>query len=741
MGNASGGWGSYSRFRSSYEAKKTMRLKQVSSFLLIFLVATLVFTSSFTTQIVFAQGSGIERVHGNDRGTGGFGGSITVTNAYTPTSGNVLFMVVTTMDNLAYRTISSITQTNVAWTEQINKTATQSGIYQYIAICTGIVSASASSTITITLSGNTVYGGVADVCEYSGASSTINKNATNSGGSGASDTGTAASSSGLFVGGVLVGAWANALGNPTNGFSLLDGAIFNNGMACAYLEKIVSVAETANSGTNNLDNQPWVGCIATFLSSGETTPPTYSSVTSNTTVAGAVCNFGIQWADETGLATTGGYIFSTNNTGAWANDTWSAFNANPKVVNVTKTLNSTVGNIVSYKWFGNDTSNNWNSTSQQNITLTDGFAPTFSSYSSSTTAAGASCNLNVTVSDNNALSRYIYSTNNTGAWVNGSATVFSTNPQSIGSTVTLNGTVGVVVQWKVYANDTANLWGTSATQSLTISDASVPAFSSIVGNTTHVGSAVSYACSITDDVSVSGYKASWNNSGSWVNSTWTSGGSGILTGTLNSTVGYVVSVRFYANDSSNNWAASIITNFTLSTYAYTVSFASSDSSPTVGNSVTITLTIQRDSVAFTNYQANVTRDNVLFKENLTSASFDDSEYSSYTHVYNITALYDNEEATVASDVTVTPLTLVWTSTSGGGGGGGGESSTPTATPTSTPTESSLPQPDLSGTDVTNIGLVAVAVVLAIVIASVLTAIETQGNRRRPKRKGENYGLV
>jgi len=103
----------------------------------------------------------------------------------------------------------------------------------------------------------------------------------------------------------------------------------------------------------------------TYTAAGDTTSPTYSNVGTNTTQAGQPCLFYTKWTDETGLATTGGFIFGTNNTGTWTNDTWTAFTANPDWSNVTKTLNSTIGVRVEWRIWANDTSNNWNNTGIQ----------------------------------------------------------------------------------------------------------------------------------------------------------------------------------------------------------------------------------------------------------------------------------------------------------------------------------------------------------------------------------------
>lgn len=101
----------------------------------------------------------------------------------------------------------------------------------------------------------------------------------------------------------------------------------------------------------------------------DVTPPTYSDVGSNSTSADYPCKFYTKWTDETGLATTGGWKLEHNNTGTLANTTWTAFTANPDWSNKTLTLNSTEKKI-QWRFHANDTSDNWNSTTWQYITVT-----------------------------------------------------------------------------------------------------------------------------------------------------------------------------------------------------------------------------------------------------------------------------------------------------------------------------------------------------------------------------------
>lgn len=112
-----------------------------------------------------------------------------------------------------------------------------------------------------------------------------------------------------------------------------------------------------------------------YIVVADTTPPTYSDVSHNNTIAGQPTEFSVKWNDETALQTAGQWIFSTNNTGTWTNDTAVNFTATPEWANVTKTLNSTVGLVIGYKWYAKDNAGNWNTTSVFTLTTTSAGTP------------------------------------------------------------------------------------------------------------------------------------------------------------------------------------------------------------------------------------------------------------------------------------------------------------------------------------------------------------------------------
>ena len=103
---------------------------------------------------------------------------------------------------------------------------------------------------------------------------------------------------------------------------------------------------------------------------GDIIAPTYSLNQSNNTVNGSLTLFSILWNDKTALETAGQYIFSTNNTGTWVNDSAVNFTTTPNWANVTKVLNSTVGISIGYRWYATDNLQNANSTGIFTLTTT-----------------------------------------------------------------------------------------------------------------------------------------------------------------------------------------------------------------------------------------------------------------------------------------------------------------------------------------------------------------------------------
>lgn len=203
----------------------------------------------------------ITRVHGADIGAWSTGTSFGITLGDTPTAGNVLFAVIGVTDYSAVVSVSSISQTNVSWSLQ----AQQKDSYRAVEIWLGVVSASPGTAITVNLDGtpNNARGAV---CEYSGIAATpLDK--VSAGDDGYSTTGDTAATATttqddeLWLGGIKARYVTSDHSNPTNSFTLLDGA------GLAYLEKIVSATGSADCETTIDATDYWVGIMATFKAS------------------------------------------------------------------------------------------------------------------------------------------------------------------------------------------------------------------------------------------------------------------------------------------------------------------------------------------------------------------------------------------------------------------------------------------------------------------------------------------
>ncbi len=100
----------------------------------------------------------------------------------------------------------------------------------------------------------------------------------------------------------------------------------------------------------------------------DTTLPTGSNAAHNNTIINEPTKFSILVNDETALESNGQYIFSTNNSGSWVNDSAVNFTSTPNWANVTKTLSSTGGISIGYMWYFTDNAGNANATVIQTLT-------------------------------------------------------------------------------------------------------------------------------------------------------------------------------------------------------------------------------------------------------------------------------------------------------------------------------------------------------------------------------------
>ena len=183
-----------------------------------------------------------------------------------------------------------------------------------------------------------------------------------------------------------------------------------------------------------------------------------------------------------------------------------------------------------------------------------------------------------------------------------------------------------------------------------------PTIGAISATSHSIGAPVTLSSAITDDVGVDSIIPSWNNTGTWVNQTainalGSKSFTASFTGKWNTNPGTTVSAIFYAKDTSNNWAASSQTNFTLNNYAVTLS--ANQTGLTQEDTARINLAVTKNGSPFTSFLANASRDASLFARNATT-SFNDREIIAISHAYTISALYDTA---LTENVTFTANTL------------------------------------------------------------------------------------
>jgi len=228
----------------------------------------------------------------------------------------------------------------------------------------------------------------------------------------------------------------------------------------------------------------------------DTTKPNFIKIQTNTTMAGETANFSIFYNDGIALHPHGQYIFSINQTGAWVNDSARNFTTTGEWANVTKVLNSTIGAVIGYQWYASDNAGNTNNSATfavSKLTTEDSTPPTFISAQHNTTTAGDTVNFSVFYNDNNALhpnGLWVFSINQTGAWVNDSAVNFTTTGEWTNVTKVLNSTIGAVIGYQWYANDSAGNENHTLVYKLETTSASNAAVTINVGNYTMVDTEV-----------------------------------------------------------------------------------------------------------------------------------------------------------------------------------------------------------------------------------------------------------
>jgi PGF-pre-PGF domain-containing protein len=248
--------------------------------------------------------------------------------------------------------------------------------------------------------------------------------------------------------------------------------------------------------------------------------PQWSQNSTSSVQAGMSSLHSVKWTDDTALS---GYIFSFDNgTGTFTNDTFVTFTGTTNHSNVTKYVNETIGTTVRWQVFTNDTANQLNYTSIFQYTTTGDTNPTWSNplVDDSTPNPGQTVVHNVTWADGDALSYVTLEVNSSGVSCDTTANVSSTTLSGTSDVADLSWLVpqaceGKVVSWKQYANDSANQWNATSSQTYTVNNiAPIASFgTNPVNNYNSSSSSVTFELKGSDNLNVSFLRLYSNFSG------------------------------------------------------------------------------------------------------------------------------------------------------------------------------------------------------------------------------------
>ncbi len=248
----------------------------------------------------------------------------------------------------------------------------------------------------------------------------------------------------------------------TTDFTLTrNGTIITNNTEQALVANAYnfSVQRTDTTNYSNTVNE------AQFIVNPDTLSPNWFSNSTNGTDAGEWIQHSVNWTDNIALS---GYIFEFDNgTGSFTNDSFVIFSGTQNWSNVTKYINET-SSTMRWRFYANDTTNNWNQTSIFQYNSVSDTPPQSSNYvefptDSPTYSTGAAYQFNTTWTDDVGISFVWMEHNFTGTLTNYTLP----NISSVWYYNYSNLAAGYY-SWRMYANDTLNVWSSTSQFGYTI---------------------------------------------------------------------------------------------------------------------------------------------------------------------------------------------------------------------------------------------------------------------------------
>ena len=325
--------------------------------------------------------------------------------------------------------------------------------------------------------------------------------------------------------------------------------------------------------TRNFTNQDVTDLYNNYTDTvtSDTTIPTFDNNATNNTAPkiNEAFNMSINVSDETALSH---YLFAWDNgTGTFVNDTAVPFPASTTEMNrnVTKTIQRASGTTMQWRWYANDTTNNWNQSTTYSVVVAD-TAGTFTTNTTNNTAPkiNEAINFSITLTDADTLIGYQFSWDNgTGTFVNDSFIAITGTTQNINTTKTIQRVSGTTMQWRWHMNDTAGNYYTSTTYGVVVADTAGTFTSNTTNNTApKINQNVNFSIVLTDADTLSYRIFSYDNgTGTYVNDSAVliSGTTfnANVTKTIQRIRGVTIQWRWFSNDTANNYYASTIESF------------------------------------------------------------------------------------------------------------------------------------------------------------------------------------
>ncbi len=301
-------------------------------------------------------------------------------------------------------------------------------------------------------------------------------------------------------------------------------------------------------------------------------------------------NFSSNWTDDTTLKN---WTFETNQSGTLVNSTFVAFGTAASGSNISSLVllvNGAPGANVSWRFIVHDNQTNFAATPYQYFVIIDNQPPLWIAGSiqknQTTIYPNTQVNFTANWTDNTTLNSWTFEINKTGLWVNSTPVVFSTGNNMSSQVYLVDSNTNVNVTWRFWVNDSSNNWNVTSYDSFIVGDNTNPQWisGSIQKNQTTIyqNTLVNFTANWTDNVGLDSWIFSYNQTGTFVNSTSIAFATGLNMSSnismITATAGTNVTWRFWVNDSSNNWNVTSDQTFIVATVATTSSDSVSSSS-------------------------------------------------------------------------------------------------------------------------------------------------------------------